>query len=55
MKWKAEPIIHQKESRIALYFEYSAAANQRVRTLPGAKWSNTLKAWHVPDNVTYRE
>lgn len=55
MKWKAEPITHQKEARIVLYFDYSADANQRVRQLPGARWSNTLKAWHVPDNITYRE
>jgi integrase/recombinase XerD len=54
MKWKAEPIIHHKEARIVLHFDYSAAANQRVRQLPGARWSNTLKAWHVPDTEEHR-
>ncbi len=54
MKWKAEPIIHQKEARIALYFDFSQAANQRVRQLPDARWSKTLKAWHVPDTEANR-
>jgi integrase/recombinase XerD len=54
MKWTAEPLIHQKEARIVLRFDYNAAANERVRKLVGAKWSNTLKAWHVPDTLEYR-
>ena len=55
MKWKAEPIIHHNEARIAVYFEYSKEANARVRQLTGVKWSNTLKVWHVPDNDVYRQ
>ena len=54
MKWKAEPIIHNKQARIALHFTYSKEANERVRKLTGVKWSNTLKVWHVPDNDVYR-
>jgi site-specific recombinase XerD len=55
MKWKAEPIIHNKEARIALRFDYSKEANERVRKLTGVKWSNTLKVWHVADNAVYRK
>ncbi len=55
MKWKAEPIIHNTQARIALYFEYSKEANARVRQLAGVKWSNTLKVWHVPDKEAYRK
>ncbi len=54
MKWKAEPITHNGQARIALHFEYSKTANERVRKLTGVKWSNTLKVWHVPDNDVYR-
>ncbi len=54
MKWKAEPITHNKQARIALHFEYSKDANERVRQLTGVKWSHTLKVWHVPDNDVYR-
>ena len=55
MKWKVEPIIHKNEARIALHFDYSKEANERVRKLTGVKWSTTLKVWHVPDNDVYRE
>ena len=55
MKWKAEPITHNGQARIALHFEYSKTANERVRKLTGVKWSNTLKVWHVPDNSQHRE
>ncbi len=55
MKWKAEPITHNNQARIALHFEYSKAANERVRLLTGVKWSHTLKVWHVPDNDVYRK
>jgi len=53
MKWKAEPIIHNNQARIALHFDYSKEANVRVRKLTGVKWSMTLKMWHVPDNPAY--
>lgn len=55
MKWKAEPIKHTNQARIALHFEYSKEANERVRKLTGVKWSSTLKVWHVPDNNVYRK
>ncbi len=55
MKWTAQPIIHKNESRIALHFEFSKDANMRVRNLAGVKWSNSLKAWHLPDNEEYRK
>lgn len=55
MKWKAEPIIHNNQPRIALYFEYSKEANERIQKLTGAKWSSTLKVWHVPDTEEYRK
>ncbi len=55
MKWKAEPIIYKGDARIALHFDYSKEANERVRKLTGVKWSNTLKVWHVPDNDVYRK
>ncbi len=55
MNLKAEPILYRKEARIVLYFDYNADDNKRLRQLPGARWSIMLRAWHVPDNVTYRE
>lgn len=50
MDWKAEPIQHKGEKRIAIYFEKNAEWIARIKKLDDAKWSATLKAWHLPDN-----
>lgn len=53
--WKAELVKLRGEQRIAVYFPNKAELIIRIRKLPGSKWSNTLKAWHVPDTETNRE
>ncbi len=55
MKWEAKAIKHNKEKRIAIYFEKDATLIARVKKLTGVRWSATLKAWHVPDNTENRE
>jgi integrase/recombinase XerD len=55
MKWEAKAIKHNKEKRIAIYFEKDATLIARVKKLTGVRWSETLKAWHVPDNPENRE
>jgi integrase/recombinase XerD len=50
MDWKAEPIKHRGENRIAVYFEKNAEWIARIKKLENVKWSATLKAWHLPDN-----
>jgi integrase/recombinase XerD len=54
MKWRAEAVIHHNDARIAVYFDKNPDAIERIKKLPGAKWSSTLKAWHLPDNTEYR-
>lgn len=49
MVWQAKALKHKGESRIAIYFQKDAQLNNRVKQLPDARWSATLKAWHVPD------
>lgn len=51
----AKLVTHDSQQRIALYFENNAAINQLVRTIPGARWSRTLKAWHVADVEIHRK
>lgn len=51
----AKLVTHDSQLRIALYFENNAAINQLVRTIPGARWSRTLKAWHVADVEIHRK
>ncbi|WP_235924349.1 site-specific tyrosine recombinase/integron integrase [Flavobacterium lotistagni] len=54
MNWKATLITHKAEKRIAIYFEKSQVFNQRMKTFPDARWSYTLKTWHVPDTEENR-
>lgn len=49
MNWEAKLIKHKGESRIAVYFEKNAEWIARIKKLDGVRWSQTLKAWHLPD------
>jgi integrase/recombinase XerD len=50
----AKLVVHDNQQRIALYFANTATLNQLARAIPGARWSRTLKAWHIADNETHR-
>lgn len=52
--YKAKLITHKGENRIAVYFENNPILIARFKKLKSAKWSSTLKVWHLPDNVAYR-
>lgn len=54
MKWKAQIIEHRNQSRIAVYFDKNNDAIARIKKLPDAKWSQTWKAWHLPNNEENR-
>src|SRR5579871_1733844 len=45
---KLHPIVHGGQERISILFGYSSQLNVAVRKLPGSKWSQTNKCWHVP-------
>ena len=46
----AEQIIHRNENRIKVVLPYDSLLVNKLRTIQGASWSQTLKAWHVPHN-----
>ena len=46
---KAEYVNHKNESRIRLDFTYNTVLIDKVKAIPGALWSHTMHAWHVPD------
>jgi integrase/recombinase XerD len=46
---------HDNQERIALHFPNTIAINQLVRSITGARWSRTLKAWHIAANDTHRK
>ncbi|MBS1646802.1 MAG: site-specific integrase [Bacteroidetes bacterium] len=48
-------ITHKEQKRIAVYFDKKDELIERFKKLPGARWSATLKCWHLPDNEAYRK
>ncbi len=54
MNWKAAPLIHKDENRIALYFEKNKDLIQQVKQISGARWSQQKKLWHIPDTIENR-
>ncbi|MES2379541.1 MAG: site-specific tyrosine recombinase/integron integrase [Bacteroidota bacterium] len=55
MTWKAACIRHKGENRIAVYFEKNAEWITRIKKLDDARWSASLRAWHLPDTNENRE
>ncbi len=45
---KASAILYKNEKRIKIEFPYSSGDTKRVKEIADAKWSNTLKSWHIP-------
>lgn len=54
MIWKAGIIKHKKESRISVSFEKKTELINRVKQIEDARWSQTLKIWHIPDTIENR-
>ncbi|HET8828878.1 MAG TPA: tyrosine-type recombinase/integrase [Pelobium sp.] len=54
MQYKAEIIEHKKQKRIAVWYENDAELISRFRKLDDARWSSSLKVWHIPDNPQNR-
>lgn len=48
MKWTANLIVHKKEKRIAVSFERTPELIARIKNLADARWSTSLKVWHLP-------
>lgn len=49
---KVTPIIHRGEKRLRLDYTYDTGVNNKVRQIPGRKWSKSLRCWHVPVGTT---
>jgi integrase/recombinase XerD len=43
-------ITYRGKSRILLRFAHNKTWNERIKKVADARWSNTLKGWHIPDN-----
>lgn len=42
--------IHRNESVIKISFSYQEELVKLIRSLPGVRWSNTMKCWYLPDS-----
>lgn len=54
MVWEAKLLKHKGENRIAVYFEKNAEWIASIKQIEGARWSQGLKAWHLPDTKENR-
>jgi len=64
MNWEAKLIKHKGENRIAVYFEKNAECPPErttvrsgiasIKQIEGARWSQSLLAWHLPDTEESR-
>ncbi len=52
--WDIKPIEHENKKRLLVTFTFNADYNNLVKTIVGARWSNTHKGWHVADNTQHR-
>lgn len=48
-----EVIDYKKERRVKLIFRYDAATTNAIKGLPGARWSEGDKCWHIPYTPDY--
>lgn len=55
MNWTSKIINHKGRNRIAIYFEKNAARVARIKQLEDARWSCTLRTWHLPNTAENRE
>lgn len=53
--YTAKLITHNGTKRIAVTFEKNQELINRFKKLDEAKWSATLKTWHLPDTAEYRQ
>jgi integrase/recombinase XerD len=48
-------INYRGKSRILIRFSLNKIWNERIKKVPGASWSSTLKGWHIPDTEENRK
>jgi integrase/recombinase XerD len=47
--WEAKLIVHREEKRIGIKADDNPYMNGEIRKFNDARWSKTLRCWHVPD------
>jgi hypothetical protein len=47
----AKSSIHRNKRVLKLYFPYRDDLIEKIRSLPGVAWSNSMKCWYIQDTV----
>jgi integrase/recombinase XerD len=47
----ARPAIHRNRTVLKLQFPYEKEVVNKVRSIPGVQWSNSMKCWYVQDTT----
>ncbi len=55
MNYSATQVEHKGQKRIAVQFPNQPELISRFKKLEGARWSATMRCWHVPDMTEYRK
>lgn len=55
MMWEAKLIKHHNVHRIGVYFAKDSKFIRAIKEIKGARWSSSLKVWHLPDNAENRK
>jgi len=50
-----EKIFHKGENRLTLKFPYDRELISITRSIPGARWSQSLSSWHIADDAEVTE
>jgi integrase/recombinase XerD len=53
-EWETQIIIYHGEKRIAVRFEKRVDWILEIKKISGARWSPSLKAWHIQDSDAHR-
>ena len=51
----AKVVVHNNTARISLKFPYVQEVVNEIKKVTDARWSRTLKSWHVPDTAENRQ
>jgi integrase/recombinase XerD len=54
-KWEVRVVKHRNERRISIAFDWrDVEMKARIKSISGARWSQTLRSWHIPDTPENR-
>ena len=50
-----EDVYHRDNHRVKLVFKFNQQLINLVKEIPGSRWSQTMRCWHIPYRADYLE